>query len=216
VARFLSALGRPARGTLVFDLGCGPGPTTKLLAEAGYQVRAVDFSSESLRLNRMACKGIEPQPGFECADLRHYEFPPNAADGLMMSDFVQHLGSPDVQRDFLTNAFSALRRGGWFYLSFFNFNFVNRWKGDRSGTFSEGAIAYHRMTSRERLAMLPADIVVERIAYSNISHDPALDRLLCALPGAGLAARWVIMSGQKPPLPCLPPPMPPVSQLRNR
>ncbi len=88
----------------------------------------------------------------------------------MMVDFLQHLGDAATQKDFLHKAFSALKPGGWFYLTFFNTNIVNRLKGDIEGTFADGQIPYRRLSAKEVRAMLPTDVNVDTVDWSNIFH----------------------------------------------
>ena len=88
----------------------------------------------------------------------------------MMVDFLQHLGDAATQKDFLHKAFSALKPGGWFYLTFFNTNIVNRLKGDIEGTFADGQIPYRRLSAKEVRAMLPRDVNVDTVDWSNIFH----------------------------------------------
>ncbi len=57
-----------------------------------------------------------------------------------MCDFLQHLGGHEARSAFLSKAFSWLAPGGYFYLSFFNFNIKNYLKGDLRGHFADGAI----------------------------------------------------------------------------
>ncbi len=78
ITKFLANI--PPGGGAVLDLGCGPGPTTKLLAGKGFSVTAVDFSPESLRLNAESCAELSPPPTFVspsyiCLPLLHLSAP---------------------------------------------------------------------------------------------------------------------------------------------
>jgi ubiquinone/menaquinone biosynthesis C-methylase UbiE len=194
--RFI-ARARNGKEQAVLDLGCGPGPTTALLVDGGFRVTAVDFSRRSLEVNVASLTKDRERCVFVQADMREILFHENSADGLMMADFLQHLGGTEVQRGFLHSAFAALKPGGWFYLTFFNTNIVNRMKGDVVGSFSNGQIPYRRLSAREVRGMLPENLFVGAPAFSNIFHDVWSDRIATALPGAGLLARMVILSGRK-------------------
>jgi len=54
----------------VLDLGCGPGPTPKLILEKGAKdVFSIDFSIESLRVNQRMCDSISNKPIYLLKDL---------------------------------------------------------------------------------------------------------------------------------------------------
>ena len=194
IRRFLSRT-KPHSGS-VLDLGCGPGPTVKILADAGFTVTGVDFSPASLEINKASCAGLNPPPNFVHADLRTWAPEPFSADGLMMSDFLQHIGDMTARRAALERYFTALRPGGWFYLSTMNYNAKNWLRGDRAGVWP-GSIPYWRTTPGEVVSLLPNGLRTYRVDVCSISHAPRLDRMLCALPGARAAARWVILTGTK-------------------
>ena len=179
------------RNGLAYDLGCGPGPTTRMLLDHGLDVIGVDFSRASLAINRQTC----PEATFVQADLRAVDLEPLSVDGLMMADFLQHLPSAEDREAFLANAFAALKPGGWFYLSFFNVNVVNWIKGDIHGSFAEGTIRYSRLAPAEVLKSLPQNIRVGRVRGMNISHVPAIDRLITSLPVSHYLARMVVITG---------------------
>ena len=194
--QFIHSLPAPSE-LPVLDLGCGPGPTTALLLQAGHSVVAVDFSAESLRANASHCGPVMDRALFVHADLRTLRFISKRASGLMMSDFLAQLGDQSIQRDFLARAFEALVPGGWFFLSVVNTNLKNLIRRDLVGSFSDGAIVYHRLTARKVVNMIPEDIVVESITPMNIFHGVALDRLAANLPFAKLFARWILVCGRK-------------------
>jgi SAM-dependent methyltransferase len=192
-AQFLDR--HPGNGGLVLDLGCGPGPTTALLLRAGYQAIAVDFSLESLKVNMRECG--EGPAIFVHADLNKISFREESVDGLMMSDFLQHLGDHEVQRRFLTKAILALRPGGWFCLSFFNLNIKHRLRGDVAGSFADGAIPYRRLTPRIVRGLLPPQARVSAVLPMNISYNVAIDRIVSRLPLARHLARMILMRGYR-------------------
>lgn len=197
VRSFLDALPASSRDKPVLELGCGPGPYTGLLLEAGWEVVAVDFSQKSLAANRASAVGYDRRALFVKADVTELECTPECSNLLMMCDFLQHLDGFTARTKFIKKAFDWLTPGGYFYLSFFNFNIVNFIKGDLHGSFSNGTIRYERLISREVVESFPSDIEVLGITPLNIFHQPGPDRLVARLPGARFLARMIAVSGRR-------------------
>jgi SAM-dependent methyltransferase len=189
MARFIRGLPRSMRPVL--DLGCGPGPTTRMLTDQGFEVIAVDFSRRSLELNA-AKSALLVQ-----ADLRDIRFVENSVDGLMMADFLQHLGDLEVQQKFLNRVFDALASRGWFFLSCFNANIKNLLRHDINGSFASGQISYLRSTPARILKMLPPTVAVDNVRPMNLFHQPKLDDIASRLPLARLIARMIVLTGRK-------------------
>jgi ubiquinone/menaquinone biosynthesis C-methylase UbiE len=177
----------------VLDLGCGPGPTTMLLLDAGYEVAAVDFSIQSLALNAQLCGRRTSRALFVQGNMNEMEFSEGAADGLMMADFLQHLGNKETQAAFLKKLFRALKPGGWFYLSFFNTNLLNRLQNDLEGARKN--IPFRRLTLSEVRGMLPNDVKVVRQSVMNIFNGAVADRIATSLPLAELFAHMAVIEG---------------------
>lgn len=192
---FLRAHPPMAQGDKVLDLGCGPGPTTELLLQAGFEVAAVDFSIRSLSINAYLCGEMSEKALFVHADLNLIEFTDASVDGLMMADFLQHLGGRETQRAFLGKAFRALKPGGWFYLSFFNTNIFHRLRGDTEGT--RGNIGYRRLSLRDVQDMLPLDIQIDKKSVMNIVNGATLDRVATHLPFAQSLAQMAVIEGRR-------------------
>ncbi len=193
--RFVRSKSEKENGGIVLDLGCGPGPTTGIVLDAGYKAVAVDFSIQSLAVNAQHCAARPDHALFVQGDLNTIEFSQSAFDGLMMADFLQHIGSAETQMAFLHKIFRALKPGGWFYLSFFNTSVVDRLKGDLEGR--RGNIPYRRLSLREVRGMLPKGAVAEKESVMNIFNRPRLDRVATALPLAPLLAKMAVIEGQR-------------------
>lgn len=179
------------------DLGCGSGPTTNLLLKKGYYVVAVDFSMNSLLINREINEQFKERALFVKADLNTIRFRPDSTKLIMACDFLQHLGQHEDRRCFLEGMFRSLSVGGWFYLSFFNFNIKNYFKSDIRGAFSGGAIKYERLLPKEIVGMFPEGIEVTSLLPMNIVSSVSLDRMLTALPGAGFLSRMMVIVGRR-------------------
>ena len=192
---FIQSHPKRVQGGKVLDLGCGTGPTTDLLLQASYEIVAVDFSIRSLSVNAQLCGNSSMNALFVQGDLNVIEFENNSFDGLMMADFLQHLGNQAMQRAFLHKVFDTLKPGGWFYLSFFNMNLFHRLKGDLEGV--HGNIGYRRMSLGEVRNMLPKSALIERESVMNIFYHPGLDNLALRLPFAPCLARMAVIEGCK-------------------
>lgn len=195
--QFLNSLPSNLNGLIAVDLGCGPGPGTSLLMKKGFKVIAVDFSEESLILNKEINSANLKNILFVEADLNQFKLRANSAYCILMCDVLQHIGDKNQRSLFLKNAFESLMPGGYFHMTFFNFNLKNYLKGDMSGSFSIGTIKYERLLFREVIAMFPEDIEVKSILPMNISNDVYFDRLLSTLPGAKYLSRMIAISGIK-------------------
>lgn len=196
VEEFIDEYSGLAGGDIALDLGCGPGPYTRLLADRGLAVLGVDFSDVSLRVNAEHV-GVRNRVGYVQADLNDFFVQPDSVSVLLMADFIQHLGGFEKQKTFLERALSGLRRGGVFYLSFFNANAKNRLKDDLEGSWCDGQIAYRRSTPNDIKRALPGTVRVLREYPMNISHNAVLDRWLSRIPMARHLSRMYVLVGQR-------------------
>jgi 2-polyprenyl-3-methyl-5-hydroxy-6-metoxy-1,4-benzoquinol methylase len=197
--QFVASLPSQVMEKPVLELGCGPGPYTRMLLDSSYSVVAVDFSAESLDLNRRTTAGTSKPVCYVQADLNELTMARESTNLLLMCDFLQHLGHLDTRNAFLTKAFSWLAPGGHFYLSFFNFNIKNYFLGDLHGAFAGGAIRYERLLPNEVVAALPDSTRVDSVVPLNIFRHARPDRLASAVPGARYLARMIAISGRKRP-----------------
>jgi ubiquinone/menaquinone biosynthesis C-methylase UbiE len=181
----------------VLELGSGPGPFTHMLLGQGYHVVAVDFSEKSLLINRDSNTAYGSRVCYVKADLNSLVMARESSNLLLMCDFLQHLGDYDTRNAFISKVFNWLAPGGFFYLTFFNFNIKNYFKGDAHGSFASGAIRYERLLHKEVLKALPKNIAVDSVIPLNIFHSVILDRLASGLPGARYLARMFAICGRK-------------------
>lgn len=182
------------------DLGCGPGPYTLALQQAGFEVLAIDISAASLAINAASCRdsGSNVPACFVQYDLQRLALQPESFAVVLMADFIQHLEGRVQRERLLQQVAAALVPGGHFYLSCFNLNIRHFLKGDVHGSFANGAIRYERQTLPNMLALLPRSLQVLNTQPLNVSHATLPDRLLACLPGVWLLARMAAISGRKP------------------
>jgi SAM-dependent methyltransferase len=181
------------------DLGCGPGPYTRELQQAGFKVLAVDASATSLAINADACSHSSNagNVSFVQYDLNQLVLKPASVDLVLMADFIQHLGGRQQRERLLREVAVAMKPGARFYMSFFNLNLKHYFKGDVHGGFAGGAIRYERLTLPNMLAEMPQALRVEKVQPLNVFHSVVPDRLAAYLPGVFWLARMAAISGRK-------------------
>lgn len=181
-------------GGIALDLGCGPGPYTKLLAERMKSVVGVDFSPASLTINANS-QDADTETLFVESDLNSICVKPASISALLMADFLQHLGGRSQRIALLNAAIQGLQPQGRFYLSFFNLNIKNYLRGDVHGRFGRTGILYERLTPSNVLDDLPEAAVVEHISPMNIFHNASLDRIIQKVPFAKYLGRMTVITG---------------------
>jgi trans-aconitate 2-methyltransferase len=91
--RLLGALGNPA-GELAIDLGCGPGATTRLVAERVGAARVVGLDQSTRLLEQATREQATTRVSFLQCDVSAPPFPLPAADFLYSRFLLTHLREP--------------------------------------------------------------------------------------------------------------------------
>ena len=196
--RWISNIPKQLLTGITVDLGCGPGPTTEMLLEIGAKnILSVDFSINSLRINKDICKHNAGKPIYILQDIRGINLRESSISVLVMADFLQHITEKNERDNFINKVMKYLVPGGYFFLSFFNINIKNYLKNDIAGSFSSGKIKYERLNYKKVISSFPDNIIVDQVIPMNISNNAVFDRLLCALPFSNLFSRMIIVQGRK-------------------
>lgn len=92
VARYKWAANRLPKGASVLELGCGVGYGSKVLADAGANVVAVDKDLEALAYGRKHYR--HPRVMQHQADLRRLKLPEQHFDAVVCFEVIEHLADP--------------------------------------------------------------------------------------------------------------------------
>lgn len=109
--KFLSYL---PQGSLILDLGCGPGQASKIFSNRKYLVTGIDFSEEMIKL----AKKDVPNAKFIQEDMRNINevFRENMFDGVWACASILHIPKQEVSPVF-RQLHNILKENGIFYLS---------------------------------------------------------------------------------------------------
>lgn len=109
-------------GSRVLDLGCGPGNTARLLADAkkGIRVTGIDLSVEMVRRAGINVPGAQ----FRVGDIRNIDVQPGEYEAVMAAFCLPHLTDEEAL-DLINRIGLTLMEGGYLYLSCM--------EGDKSG-----------------------------------------------------------------------------------
>jgi ubiquinone/menaquinone biosynthesis C-methylase UbiE len=97
----------------VWDFGCGPGQTTRYLADLGVEISGLDISAESLN---QAGK-LHPDIYFQKGNLLDLEFEDRSIGGIVAFYAIVHFSQKQVERAF-REIWRVLRPGGIFLFTF--------------------------------------------------------------------------------------------------
>jgi SAM-dependent methyltransferase len=98
--RSVAALASLKSGGRALDLGCGRGELTYYLAKRGFQVTAVDYSAEAIKLAEQCFVGdtqLRKQVQLLCGDANSVPLQPSY-DVVIASDLIEHMSPPELER----------------------------------------------------------------------------------------------------------------------
>ena len=98
----------------VADLACGTGSATRILAERGYQVTAVDLSEDMLTEAMDKCCDLEKLPTFVHQNLAQLRLPRAVDMAVCFLDSLDYILSPDDCAAAIRQTYRALNPGGIF------------------------------------------------------------------------------------------------------
>ena len=96
------------------DLACGTGSATRLLAERGYEVTAVDLSEEMLTQAMDKCAGLEKLPLFIHQPLQELRLARGVDMAVCFLDSLDYILNPVDCADAIRRVYKALNPGGIF------------------------------------------------------------------------------------------------------
>ncbi len=98
----------------VADLACGTGSTTRILAQRGYQVVAVDLSEEMLIQAYDKCADLDNQPAFIHQSLQELKLLRGVDMAVCFLDSLDYILNPDDCKEAIRRVYKALNPGGIF------------------------------------------------------------------------------------------------------
>ena len=98
----------------VADLACGTGSATRILAERGYQVTAVDLSEDMLTEAMDKCCDLEKLPTFVHQNLAQLRLPRAVDMAVCFLDSLDYILNPDDCAAAIRQTYRALNPGGIF------------------------------------------------------------------------------------------------------
>ncbi len=110
IVRHFRRLKRPVRS--VAELACGTGTLAALLARRGYQVTAMDLSSDMLTVAADKCAGLDVT--LVCQDMSRLSLPEPADAVVCCLDSVNYVTKPAALRRTFRRVYESLAPGGLF------------------------------------------------------------------------------------------------------
>ena len=138
----------------LLEAGCGTGRMTRRLAQETPGLVAMDFSLESLRVNRRKLRGdgLGHIPLVQ-GDLCHLPFVSGTFDRVVSCQVLEHVPGDAARRRAVSELARVVRPGGTLALSAYKHSLWTRAFAEKEGQH-EGGIPFFRFTRRELRALL--------------------------------------------------------------
>ncbi len=154
---------RPLPTDCLLEAGCGTGRMTRVLASAVRELVAIDFSFESLRVNRRKLLAAgATNVHLVQADLCRLPFASSAFDRIVSCQVLEHVPSSDARAAAVSSLHATLKPGGTLALSAYKHSLLTRAFSQKEGSH-DGGIPFFRFTRSEMRDTLGAKFQVHSI-----------------------------------------------------
>ena len=147
----------------LLEAGCGTGRMTRILSPTVREVVAMDFSLESLRVNRgkLQTAGVANVHLVQ-ADLCRLPFAAHSFDRIVSSQVLEHVPGPEARAAAAAGLARVLQPGGTLALSAYKHSLLTRCFSQKEG-MHDGGIPFFRFTRAEMCDTLGAHFTVHSI-----------------------------------------------------
>ncbi len=153
----------PQPTDLLLEAGCGTGRMTRILSASVRELVAMDFSFESLRVNRGKLQAAHvTNVHLVQADLCRLPFADCAFDRIVSSQVLEHVPGPDARAAAAAGLSRVLRPGGTLALSAYKHSLLTRCFGQKEG-MHDGGIPFFRFTRAELRDALGSHFTVHSV-----------------------------------------------------
>ena len=140
---------RPLPTDRLLEAGCGTGRMTRLLSPTVRELVAIDFSFESLRVNRRKLLAAgATNVHLVQADLCRLPFAECVFDRVVSCQVLEHVPGPDARAAAVSSLSSVLKPGGTLALSAYKHSLLTRAFSQKEGSH-DGGIPFFRFTRSE-------------------------------------------------------------------
>ena len=147
----------------LLEAGCGTGRMTRILSPSVREIVAMDFSFESLRVNRTKLLAAHiDNVHLVQADLCRLPFADGAFDRAVSSQVLEHVPGPEARAAAVAGLARVLKPQGTLALSAYKHSLVTRCFGQKEG-MHDGGIPFFRFTRAELREALSAHFDVHSI-----------------------------------------------------
>ena len=171
-AKLLDLLGkqfpeREPKEIKILDVGTGPGFFAILLAEAGYQVTAIDYTEEMLKEAQQNACGLEECIVWKTGDAQALDVENNSFDAIVTRNVTWNLPRPDLAyKEWLR----VLKPGGMLYNfdadwygHLYNEEKRNSYEKDRQQTEEQNVEDYYSGTDIEKMEEIARQVPLSRL-----------------------------------------------------
>ena len=154
---------RPLPTDILLEAGCGTGRMTRVLSPTVRELVAIDFSFESLRVNRrkLIAAGAANVHLVQ-ADLCRLPFADCTFERIVSCQVLEHVPGPAARAAAVSSLHAVLKPGGTLALSAYKHSLLTRAFSQKEGSH-DGGIPFFRFTKSEMRDILGAKFTVHSI-----------------------------------------------------